>query len=70
MAVPIAAILYKLRVTYPSYKFEIKPNHPDHTYIVYVYKQSELLGSKAFKPETPMDAFWIEIKSWMRTIVR
>lgn len=70
MAVPVAAILYKLRVMYAAYKFEIKPKFSKEGYILNVYKQGELLGSKSFVPETPMDKFWVDIKDWMRTIVR
>ena len=70
MTVPVAAILYKLRVMYPSYKFEIKHSAVMHLHYLYVYSKGEMLGSKSFEPETPLDKFWETIKCWMQTIVR
>lgn len=70
MAVPVAAILYKLRTTYSSFKFEVQVNDKEGMFTVFVYKLSEKLGSKSFPLDTPMDKFWVEIKDWMRKIVR
>ena len=70
MAVPIAAIQYKLRVMYPSYKFEIKNDVKANVFIVTIFHKGENLGSKSFIPETPMTDFWIEMREWMRTIAR
>lgn len=70
MTVPVAAILYKLRVMYPSYKFEIKHNVKDDLHSLFVYSKGKTLGSKSFSPDTPLDQFYLDIKDWMRTIVR
>jgi hypothetical protein len=70
MSVPTAAILYKLRTTYASYKFEVQENRAKALFIVNVFEKGKRLGSKSFSTATPMDEFWDDIKAWMRTILR
>jgi hypothetical protein len=70
MALPIAAIKYKLRSIYPNYKFEIKQKAKERLIVINVFFKGKDLGYREFIPETSMDDFWATIREWMRTLIR
>jgi hypothetical protein len=66
----IDEIKKRLKLAYPSYKFEISFNAAIPIYNIYVFKDGRKLSSLSFSPETSMIEFWGNIQEWMRHLVR
>jgi hypothetical protein len=69
---PIADIKIKLRKTYPMFRFDIKPQYTENSYLISVYKMGERtrLGDLSIPETTPMDKFWEQIRAWMLPFIR
>lgn len=60
----------KLKSMYSGYRFEIKSNTQTFEYMILVFKEHQSLGQLGIPTNTPMDQFWLLVKSWMLTVMK